>query len=66
MHAGVATDMCLIVAKDIVNFPVSAIRLTGTIDVYWIVQDGGLCILVAYLLKQSKVRIVYLIIPILL
>ncbi|KAM3725768.1 Potassium/chloride cotransporter [Dirofilaria immitis] len=55
LHAGVATDMCLVVAKDIVNFPVSAIRLVGTIDVYWIVQDGGLCILIAYLLTQSKV-----------
>ncbi|VDK61879.1 unnamed protein product [Onchocerca ochengi] len=41
LHAGVATDMCLVVAKDIVNFPVSAIRLVGTIDVYWIVQDGA-------------------------
>uniref|UniRef100_A0A915PLX0 Uncharacterized protein n=1 Tax=Setaria digitata TaxID=48799 RepID=A0A915PLX0_9BILA len=55
LHVGVATDMCLVVAKDIVNFPVSAIRLAGTIDVYWIVQDGGLCILIAYLLTQSKV-----------
>uniref|UniRef100_A0A0R3S2I3 Solute carrier family 12 member 6 n=1 Tax=Elaeophora elaphi TaxID=1147741 RepID=A0A0R3S2I3_9BILA len=55
LHVGVATDMCLVVAKDIVNFPVSAIRLSGTIDVYWIVQDGGLCLLIAYLLTQSKV-----------
>lgn len=54
LHAGVANDMCLLVAKDIVNFYVSAVRLTGTIDVYWIVQDGGVCILIAYLLKQSK------------
>lgn len=57
LHVGVATDMCLVVAKDIVNFPVSAIRLAGTIDVYWIVQDGGLCILIAYLLIQSKVQL---------
>ncbi|VDN06525.1 unnamed protein product [Thelazia callipaeda] len=55
LHVGFATDMCLVVAKDIVNFPASVIRLTGTIDVYWIVQDGGLCILIAYLLTQSKV-----------
>ncbi|VDK42737.1 unnamed protein product [Anisakis simplex] len=55
LHAGVTMDMCLIVAKGITDFPVSALRLTGTIDVYWIVQDGGLCILVSYLLKQSKV-----------
>lgn len=55
LHAGVAMDMCLLVAKGITEFPVSVVRLTGTIDVYWIVQDGGLCILVSYLLKQSKV-----------
>uniref|UniRef100_A0A0N5AF91 Solute carrier family 12 member 6 n=1 Tax=Syphacia muris TaxID=451379 RepID=A0A0N5AF91_9BILA len=52
--AGVAMDMCLLVAKGITEYPVSVIRLTGLIDIYWIVQDGGLCILVAYLLKQSK------------
>lgn len=62
LHAGVAMDMCLLVAKGITEFPVCAIRLTGTIDVYWIVQDGGLCILVSYLLKQSKVGIVLLLV----
>ncbi|VDD87242.1 unnamed protein product [Enterobius vermicularis] len=53
--AGAAMDMCLLVVKGITEFPVSVIRLTGKIDVYWIVQDGGLCVLVAYLLRQSKV-----------
>ncbi|KAJ1375092.1 hypothetical protein KIN20_038336 [Parelaphostrongylus tenuis] len=48
-------DMCLLVAKGITDFPSSAFKLTGFIDVYWIVQDGGLCLLMAYLLKQHKV-----------
>ncbi|KAK0405275.1 hypothetical protein QR680_017894 [Steinernema hermaphroditum] len=55
LHAGVAMDMSLIVAKGITDFPTSVVKLTGTIDVYWIVQDGGLCLLMAYLLKQNRV-----------
>jgi len=51
---GVSNGMCLLVAKGITEFP-SNVRLTGFIDVYWIVQDGGLCLLIAFLLKQSKV-----------
>uniref|UniRef100_A0AC34QEQ7 Solute carrier family 12 member 6 n=1 Tax=Panagrolaimus sp. JU765 TaxID=591449 RepID=A0AC34QEQ7_9BILA len=51
---GLSNGLCLLVAKGITEFP-AGIRLTGNIDVYWIVQDGGLCILVAFLLKQSKV-----------
>ncbi|VDL65743.1 unnamed protein product [Nippostrongylus brasiliensis] len=39
----------------IIDFPSSVFKLTGFIDVYWIVQDGGLCLLIAYLLKQHKV-----------
>uniref|UniRef100_F1KS71 Sodium/chloride cotransporter 3 n=2 Tax=Ascaris TaxID=6251 RepID=F1KS71_ASCSU len=53
--AGVAMDMCLLVAKGIIDFPVPQDRLAGYVDVYWIVQDGGLCILISYLLQQHKV-----------
>uniref|UniRef100_A0A1I7YN09 Solute carrier family 12 member 6 n=1 Tax=Steinernema glaseri TaxID=37863 RepID=A0A1I7YN09_9BILA len=55
LHAGAAMDMALLVAKGINDFPACSVKLTGTLDVYWIVQDGGLCILMAYLLKQNKV-----------
>ncbi|KAK6056279.1 amino acid permease [Cooperia oncophora] len=55
LHAACAMDMCLLVAKGIIDFPSSSFKLTGFIDVYWIVQDGGLCLLIAYLLKQHKV-----------
>lgn len=55
LHAACAMDMCLLVAKGIIDFPSSVFKLTGFIDVYWIVQDGGLCLLIAYLLKQHKV-----------
>uniref|UniRef100_A0A0N5AVM1 Amino acid permease n=1 Tax=Syphacia muris TaxID=451379 RepID=A0A0N5AVM1_9BILA len=53
--AATAMDMCVIVAKNIVNFPHMKQRLHRTMDVYWIVQDGGLCLLIAYLLSQHKV-----------
>ncbi|CAJ0931424.1 unnamed protein product, partial [Mesorhabditis belari] len=57
LHAAVAMDMCLLVAKGIINFPTAqtSVKLHGFIDVYWIVQDGGLCLLIAYLLKLNKV-----------
>lgn len=55
MLAATAMDMCLIVAKNVVDFPHMKQRLRGTLDVYWIVQDGGLCLLIAYLLNQHKV-----------
>ncbi|WKY05731.1 hypothetical protein Q1695_006157 [Nippostrongylus brasiliensis] len=55
LHAACGMDMCLLVAKGIIDFPSSVFKLTGFIDVYWIVQDGGLCLLIAYLLKQHKV-----------
>lgn len=57
MHAALATEMCLLVAKGIIDFPSSVFKLNGYIDVYWIIQDGGLCLLMAYLLKQHKVPI---------
>ncbi|CAJ0584828.1 unnamed protein product, partial [Mesorhabditis spiculigera] len=57
LHAAVAMEMALLVAKGIINFPntQTAVKLHGYIDVYWIVQDGGLCLLVAYLLKLNKI-----------
>ncbi|TMS39211.1 hypothetical protein L596_005775 [Steinernema carpocapsae] len=55
LHAGAAMDMALIVAKGINDFPHCSVKLNGSIDIYWIVADGGLCMLVAYLLKQNKV-----------
>lgn len=60
LHAACAMDMCLLVAKGIIDFPSSVFKLTGFIDVYWIVQDGGLCLLIAYLLKQHKVHSIVL------
>lgn len=45
----------LLVAKNIDHFPGNQERLEGTIDVWWIVHDGGLLMLLPFLLSQHKV-----------
>lgn len=45
----------LLVARKIDSFPSNTERLEGTVDVWWIVHDGGLMILLLFLLKQHKV-----------
>uniref|UniRef100_A0A0K0D1M4 AA_permease domain-containing protein n=1 Tax=Angiostrongylus cantonensis TaxID=6313 RepID=A0A0K0D1M4_ANGCA len=52
---GVTNDYCMLVVKGITDFPDSNNRLTGYIDIWWIVMDGGILMLIAYLLKQHKV-----------
>lgn len=47
----------LLVAKNIDTFPTNKDRLAeGTIDVWWIVHDGGLLMLLPFLLRQHKVE----------
>jgi potassium/chloride transporter 4/5/6 len=36
------------------QFPASTERLTGSIDVYWVVHDGGLLMLLPFLLNKHK------------
>lgn len=47
--------MCLLVPKGLRMFPEIGDQLTGTIDVWWIIHDGGLLILLPFLLRQHKV-----------
>ena len=42
-------------ARKIDSFPSNTERLEGNVDVWWIVHDGGLMILLLFLLKQHKV-----------
>lgn len=45
-------------AKNISRFPGNQERLKeGTVDVWWIVHDGGLLMLLPFLLKQHKVAV---------
>ncbi|XP_068605239.1 solute carrier family 12 member 7-like [Brachionichthys hirsutus] len=50
-----AANQALLVAKNIDQFPGNQERLEGTIDVWWIVHDGGLLMLLPFLLSQHKV-----------
>lgn len=45
----------LLVPKNINQFPDNTEKLHGNIDVWWIVHDGGLLMLLPFLLKQHKV-----------
>lgn len=44
----------LLVLKGIDEFPSSNDRLSGYIDIWWIVHDGGLLMLLPFLLKQHR------------
>uniref|UniRef100_A0A8C7XTH7 Solute carrier family 12 member 7a n=1 Tax=Oryzias sinensis TaxID=183150 RepID=A0A8C7XTH7_9TELE len=51
-----SAHQALLVAKNIDRFPDNQERLKeGTIDVWWIVHDGGLLMLLPFLLMQHKV-----------
>ena len=45
----------MIVTKNIDNFPDNKQIQEGTIDIWWIIHDGGLLFLIAFLLKRHKV-----------
>ncbi|XP_028424823.1 solute carrier family 12 member 7 isoform X2 [Perca flavescens] len=51
-----ATHHALLVAKNVDSFPTNQERLAeGTIDVWWVVHDGGMLMLLPFLLRQHKV-----------
>jgi amino acid transporter len=48
--------MCAIVAQDLVDFPRNDDPpLAGTIDLWWILHDGGILVLLAWLLMQDQI-----------
>lgn len=50
-----AAQQALLVAKNIDLFPTNQERFTeGNIDVWWIVHDGGMLMLLPFLLRQHK------------
>ncbi|XP_078054037.1 solute carrier family 12 member 7-like isoform X3 [Mustelus asterias] len=51
-----AAHQALLVTKNIDSFPTNQERFAGgTIDIWWIVHDGGLLMLLPFLLSQHKV-----------
>ncbi len=52
-----AASKALLVPKNVSAFPSSGERFTeGHIDVWWIVHDGGMLMLLPFLLRQHKVH----------
>ncbi|XP_067651390.1 solute carrier family 12 member 6-like [Haliotis asinina] len=49
-----ASELSLMVLKGIDHFPENSDRLKGTLDIWWIVHDGGLLMLLPFLLKQHR------------
>ena len=45
----------MLIPKGIERFPDTNDKLAGTIDIWWIVHDGGLLMLLPFLLIQHKV-----------
>ncbi|XP_058809143.1 solute carrier family 12 member 4 isoform X2 [Phymastichus coffea] len=54
MRCVTAAKMALIVPKGINFFPDSTEKVSGDIHVWWIVHDGGLLMLLPFLLKQHR------------
>lgn len=51
--------LALLVPKNISAFPSNGERFTeGHIDVWWIVHDGGMLMLLPFLLRQHKVLLI--------
>lgn len=50
-----ASKKALIVVKGAGRLPDNNARLDGFIDIYWVVHDGGLLLLIPYLLSLNKV-----------
>ena len=50
-----AGQLALLVPKGTNVFPTNKDKMTGTIDVWWVVHDGGMLMLLPFLLRQHKV-----------
>ncbi|XP_002733951.1 solute carrier family 12 member 4-like [Saccoglossus kowalevskii] len=50
-----SSQLAVLVPKGIKDFPDIKDRVSGTIDVWWILHDGGMLVLLPFLLKQHKV-----------
>ncbi|KAI9138310.1 amino acid permease-domain-containing protein [Paraphysoderma sedebokerense] len=50
-RGGLSTFIC----KGLQNFPTNEDELSGTIDIWWIINDGPLILLLAFILRQHQV-----------
>ncbi|KAE9550063.1 hypothetical protein FO519_006727 [Halicephalobus sp. NKZ332] len=50
----VAAKCAILVPKNIQKYPYSNEKVSGTLDVWWVVHDGGLLMLLPFLLKKHR------------
>nr|CAB3266103.1 potassium-chloride cotransporter [Phallusia mammillata] len=56
VRAASASHNAILVPKNVMNFPERNDKIErGTIDVWWVVHDGGMLMLLPFLLRQHKV-----------
>lgn len=55
IRVAAAKELAVLVPKGINWFPSNEDRMRGHIDVWWVVHDGGLLMLLPFLLRQHKV-----------
>lgn len=48
-------ELAVLVPKGVNWFPSNEDRMKGNIDIWWVVHDGGLLMLLPFLLRQHKV-----------
>uniref|UniRef100_A0AC35U6W4 Solute carrier family 12 member 6 n=1 Tax=Rhabditophanes sp. KR3021 TaxID=114890 RepID=A0AC35U6W4_9BILA len=53
-HAS-AAKCAVLVPKNVHLFPLSNMKMSGYVDVWWVVHDGGLLMLLPFLLRKNKV-----------
>uniref|UniRef100_A0A1I7XCT0 Solute carrier family 12 member 9 n=1 Tax=Heterorhabditis bacteriophora TaxID=37862 RepID=A0A1I7XCT0_HETBA len=49
-----AAKCAILVPKNAAHFPTSTVKVSGYLDVWWVVHDGGLLMLLPFLLRQHK------------
>uniref|UniRef100_A0AC34QJS4 Uncharacterized protein n=1 Tax=Panagrolaimus sp. JU765 TaxID=591449 RepID=A0AC34QJS4_9BILA len=50
----VAAKCAILVPKNVQSYPYSNEKVSGTLDVWWVVHDGGLLMLLPFLMKKHK------------
>lgn len=55
IRVATSRELAVLVPKGINWYPSNVDRMKGNIDVWWVVHDGGLLMLLPFLLRQHKV-----------
>ena len=54
LHQTTSNEQVALVVKHLEHFPSCNDEITGYLDIWWIIHDGGLLMLLAYLLNTHR------------